>query len=300
MPWHKLKPNSVGLAPLAGITDSPFRQLCREYGADFVMSEMISAAGLCLNQKQEIWDLEKNDWTQGSKSLEYARFKKQERPVILQIFGSKPDQMAAGAKILVNKFKPDGIDINMGCPVRKVMKTGSGVALMDKPELAAEITNQVKTAIGETPLSVKTRLGNKVSNIEELAPKLVAAGADALIIHGRLQTEGFSGPVDFKTMRSVVDNIQIPVIANGGAKDKKSTDELLEKTNANGVIIGQATYGNPFLFKEIKDSTYKPNKEEKINTIIEHTKLQMAYRQDDEFAIREMRKHYAWYIRVIK
>ncbi|MFC1721364.1 tRNA dihydrouridine synthase [Patescibacteria group bacterium] len=300
MLWQDLKPGSVGLAPMAGITDSPFRQLCREYGADFVMSEMISAVGVCLNQTQEMWDLETNSWTAGSKSLEYARLTDKERPVILQIFGNDPAKMAKAARIIIDRFSPDGIDINMGCPVRKVMKTGSGVALMDKPELAARIVQTVKKAIKGTPLSVKTRLGVKDNNIAKLAPLLADAGADALIIHGRRQADLFKGPVDYATIGEVTKLVGIPVIANGGIVNQGIHTKVIAETNARATIIGQAAKGNPFIFKQIKDPSYQPTWKEKVKTIIRHTALQIDYRQDETYALKEMRKHYAWYIKGLK
>lgn len=304
--WQNLKlagaskPGSVGLAPMAGITDSPFRQLCRDYGADFVMSEMISAVGVCLNQNQGMWDLETDSWVEGSKSLEYARFTNKERPVILQIFGNDPAQMAKAAKIIVKRFQPDGIDINMGCPVRKVMKTGSGVALMEKPRQATEIVRAVKEAIGKTALSVKTRLGIKRNNIAELAPQLEKAGVDALIIHGRRQIDLFQGPVDYDEIGKVAKLVDIPIIANGGVNNPEIQNQVIKQTGCRATVIGQATRGNPFIFKQIKNSGYQLNWQERVNSMIKHTKLQIEYRQDESYALKEMRKHYAWYIKGIK
>ncbi len=298
--WTKLEPGAVGLAPMAGITDSPFRQLCRDCGADFVMSEMISAAGVCHNQNQEIWDLQTESWITGSKSLEYARLKDSERPIILQIFGNEPKKMAVAAKIIAAKFAPDGIDINMGCPMRKVMKNGSGVALMDNHKLAADITSAVKSALGNIPLSVKTRLGVRQPNILELAPRLEQAGADVVIIHGRLQTELFSGPVDLATIGKVAANLSIPVIANGGIIDRETHEQAIAQTGCLATVIGQAARGNPFVFKQIKDPDYQPGWPEKIETMRRHAKLQVEYRQDEKFGLQEMRKHLAWYIKGIK
>ena len=136
MPWLTLPFNAVGLAPLAGITDSPFRELCKESGADFVFSEMISATGICRNESQEMWDDATKKLVTGSKSLEYGRFKQKERPIILQLFGHDPIEMAQAAKILIERFQPDGIDINMGCPARSVIEKGSGGALIGNEKLA--------------------------------------------------------------------------------------------------------------------------------------------------------------------
>ena len=296
--WQKLRTGAVGLAPLAGITDSPFRQLCRNYGADFVISEMVSAAGV-------YYEATKHSATprspQKNKSLEIAFFTELERPYIVQIFGNDCDQMATAAKIICAQFKPDGIDINMGCPVRKIIKSGSGAALLNDPARAVAITKSVKKAVGsEIPVSVKTRLGFGDKIISDLAPQLEQAGADALIIHGRLQTQFFSGPVDFKEIKKVVNAVKIPVFANGGITDFKSNQKALAQTGAAGTLIGQAARGNPFVFKSIKEPSYQPSWEETKNVIWEHTQRQIQFRHSEAFALTEMRKHYGWYIRGFK
>ncbi len=258
------------------------------------------------------------------KSLQYAKFLEKERPIVLQIFGSNPKQMAQAAKVLVEKFKPDGIDINMGCPAKKVVKTGAGVALMDNGKLACEIVGSVRGSIDKTcrggpmcpprtpqkgrahgpaptpALSVKTRLGSSENNILKLAPKLVEAGADALIIHGRMHKDFFRGSVDYETISKVVKSVDVPVIANGGITNPKEARNVFEQTKAAAIIIGQAAMGNPFIFRQIENSEYKPDWEEIKQLMILHTELQIAYRQNEELAIREMRKHYAWYVKGFK
>lgn len=296
--WQKLRAGAVGLAPLAGITDSPFRQLCRQYGADFVISEMVSAAGVYYEEKKRT---PASPSRQKNKSLDIAFFTEAERPYIVQIFGNDPAQMAAAAEIINAKFKPDGIDINMGCPVRKIVKNGSGAALLKDPLRAVAITKAVKNAVGpQIPISVKTRLGFQEKTIGQLAPQLEQAGADALIIHGRLQTQFFSGPVDFEAIRKVVTAVSIPVFANGGITDFNSQQNIMNKTGAAGTLIGQAARGNPFVFKKIKAPSYQPSWEEIKNVIREHTKQQIKFRHNETFALTEMRKHYGWYIRGIK
>lgn len=300
MPWLPLPSNAVGLAPLAGISDSPFREICREYGADFVFSEMISAAGICRNQTQEMWDFANKKLVTGSKSLEYARFKQSERPIVLQIFGHDPVEMAQAAKMLATRFKPDGIDINMSCPVRKVVNGGSGVALMDRSKLATEIVRAVRRAIGATPLSVKTRLGNAKSTILELAPQLEQAGADALIIHPRLRRQFFKGPLDYETVGRVTARVSLPVVISGGLKGAGDIERASKITRAKYFLIGQAALGNPFIFKQLKKPDYQPTMSEIMATMLRHTELQMAYRNNERGAITEMRKHYAWYVRGFK
>lgn len=300
MSWLPLPSNAVGLAPLAGISDSPFREICREYGADFVFSEMISAAGICRNQTQEMWDFEAKKTVPGSKSLEYGRFKSAERPIILQLFGHDPVEFAQAAKILVARFKPDGIDINMSCPVRKVVNGGSGVALMDQPDLAAKIVRAVKSTIGSIPLSVKTRLGNIKPTILELAPQLEQAGADALIIHPRLRRQFFKGPLDYEALGRVAQKVSIPVVVSGGLQSAADIERVREITRAKYFLVGQAALGNPFIFKQLKNPDFHPTIKEIAATMIRHTELQMAYRNNELGAITEMRKHYSWYIRGFK
>ncbi len=300
MPWLQLPPDAVGLAPLAGISDSPFRELCKKYGADFVFSEMISATGICRNESQEMWDLENPKTITGSKSLEYGRFKQNERPIILQLFGHDPAEMAQAAKILVEKFQPDGIDINMGCPVRKVVNSGSGVALMDKPDLAVKIIRAVKSAIKQTPLSAKTRLGNGEPTILTLAPKLEQAGIDALIIHPRLRKQFFTGPLDYSAVAEVSKHVSIPIIVSGGLRTAIDINQVRETTGAKYVLIGQAALGNPFIFKKLKEPKFQPALNEILATMLQHTELQIAYRHNEAGAITEMRKHYAWYIKGFK
>lgn len=298
--WKNLKPNSLGLAPMAGITDSPFRRICKKYGADFVMSEMISSAGIALGKKDKILDYTKKKYLTGPVSLNYAIHSSSEKPLILQIFGARPEQMANAAKILVDKFSPDGIDINVGCPARKVIKNGSGSALMDNPKKLLAIIEAVRKAVPDIQLSVKTRLGVKNENITKLAPDIEKTGINALIIHGRLQKDFFSGPVDYKTVKKVSTKITIPVIISGGIFDRKTYKQALEESGAKGAIIGQASCGNPFVFKKIRKPEVEPDWPEIRQTILDHTKLQIAYRGDEKFAMKEMRKHYAWYIKGFK
>ncbi len=170
--WKKSKKPILALAPMAGITDSSFRLLCKKYDADLVYSEMISSEGIVYGKPQDYWDWEKKKWAKLSKSLELAKFGRKEQPMALQIFGKKPEIMATAAKILVEKFKPAVIDINMGCPAKKVVRSGHGSALIKDPDLAYDIIQQVKKAVGKKALvSVKTRLGwEKKTDILTFAP----------------------------------------------------------------------------------------------------------------------------------
>jgi tRNA-dihydrouridine synthase B len=245
--FKKEKP-IIGLAPMAGYTDSAFRQVCKKFGADLVYTEMVAAQGIVYD-----WKKYQKDGTQKLKNLAVAKFDKTEQPIIIQIFGKDPQIMAEAAKILVDLFDPDGIDINMGCPARKVVSSFHGASLMCDPELAAEIVKATKRAIGDKILSVKTRLGWEDKNeILKFAPIIEKAGADFITIHGRTKMQGFLGEPDWAQIGKVKKLLKIPVIANGGVKDHISAEKCLKTTGADGILIGLASLGRPWIFKEIK------------------------------------------------
>jgi len=232
----------VGLAPMAGYTDSALRTLCKKFGADLVYSEMISADGIYYDHKKK------------SKSLELAKFKEQERPIFVQLFGKDPEKMAKAAKIIIQEVDPDGIDINMGCPAHRVVSSFHGASLMRDPELAAKIVEEVKKVVGDKVLSVKTRLGwSDKDEIFNFAKLLEDAGADILAIHCRTKTQGFAGEPDWSVIKKLKKVIKIPILANGGIKDWQSAYKCLDESEADGILIGQAAIGKPWLFKEIKD-----------------------------------------------
>lgn len=239
----------VCLAPMAGFTDRVFRQICRENGADLVYTEMVSARGVVENEKIA------QKYSRVNKSLKLAEFSDKERPIIIQIFGNEPEFMAEAAKIICDKLDPEGIDINMGCPARKVIANEYGSSLLKEPELAAEITQSVKKVIGDRVLSVKTRLGwDNKDEILKFAPIIEAAGADMIAIHGRTKQQGFLGESDWEMIGRVKDVLQIPVLANGGIRNWQDVNRCLDISRADGVLIGQAAIGKPWIFQEIKNN----------------------------------------------
>lgn len=221
------------LAPLAGYTDLPFRLLCREFGAGYCVSEMISCHGLTFKQPKTIAMMQ----SVGS-----------ERPVAFQIFGAEPDLMGEGAALMC-QHKPDMIDINMGCPVKKVTKRGAGSALMSTPLLAEQIIKQVK-ANSNVPVTVKFRSGPDAKNINAIEFALMAqeAGASAIIVHGRTRAQGFTGLADREIIGKVKDAVTIPVIGNGDILTYEDGNEMMSQTGCNGVMVGRGALGNPWIF----------------------------------------------------
>lgn len=225
----------IVLAPLAGYTDLPFRQLCREYGAGFCVSEMISCHGLCYRQRN---------------TLDMLISSPVERPVSFQLFGADADLMGEAAAIL-SSFHPDLIDINMGCPVKKVTKRGAGAALMATPALAEEIIHRVVDA-ASVPVTVKIRAGvnSSLMNGEEFARMAEAAGAAAVIVHGRTWVQGFTGISDKKIIAQVKRALSIPVIGNGDVQSFTDAETMMAETGCDGVMIGRAALGNPWVFSK--------------------------------------------------
>jgi len=287
---------------MAGITDSAFRLISKKFGVDLVYSEMISSEGIVYGKPQDFYDWEKKKWIKLSKSLELAKFSQKERPIILQIFGKEPAIMAQAAEILIKKFKPDGIDINMGCPARKVVKSNHGAALLKNPDLACEIVKQVKRAVTKkTLISVKTRLGwEDKKEILKLAPQLEKAGLDFLCLHGRVYKQGFSGSVDYQIIKKVKQKLKVPVIANGGIKTPEDAKKVLATTKADGVAVGMGSWGRPWIFTQIKDYLVKGEYQdltwpEVKKIILEHAKL--VHQTKGDHGIIELRKHLCWYVR---
>ena len=274
------------LAPMAGITDSAFRQICKEFGADVVYSEMASVTALVYNPKP---------------TLEMLEFNKKERPYVAQLFGSNPEHFAQAVKLVAEKVKPDGIDINFGCPVKKVAKQGAGAVLMNNLKLAHEI---IKVTIANTNLPVSIKCRSQVGNISVL--KFLDSVKDldikAVMIHGRTLAQGHSGAVDFKIIKEAKKHFNGIIIANGGVKDLTTAQELLEQTGADGLGIGQGALGKPWIFKELTSplpaqAGQPPPKlgEGDIKKIaLKHAKL--AYKLKGERGIIEMRKHLCWYV----
>lgn len=275
------------LAPLAGLTDNSFRSICKQWGADIVVSEMVSADGLVYSY---------------DKTAPYARFNDDQRPFGIQIFGSKPDIMAKAVQ-KISDFKPDFIDINMGCPVKKVIKRGAGSALMNNPLNACLIVEKVKSECEKQsmPLCVKIRSGwdhNSINAIE-FARGVADAGADMIIIHPRTRSQMFAGKSDWSLIKRLKSQIDIPVIGNGDVISAEDANRMMSETNCDGVMIGRGAVGKPWIFQQIKYLWQKgilwhPQPEEIIETINQHYYLLL--REKGEFVgIREMRKHLSAY-----
>lgn len=279
------------LAPMAGVSDRAYRLLCKKFGASFLVSEMVSAKGVCY---------------QNTKTEQLCTITEEERPMGIQIFGSEPEFMAKGAEKLL-KFKPDFFDINMGCPVPKVVKTGAGSALMKNPENAFEIVKAVKSAV-DVPVSVKMRIGwdSDSINAVDFAKVLEDAGADFITVHGRTREQFYSGKADRKVIADVKKAVSVPVIGNGDIDSAKSCIDMYEKTNCDSVMIGRASYGNPWIFKEISayfnnEKYTPPTIEEKMQVMLEHIRLILNFSEkSEELAIKEARKNAAWYVAGLK
>lgn len=286
--WKQLNKPILALAPMAGITDSSFRQLCKSYGADVVYTEMTSADGL---------------YFKGKKTLEMLKFVKAEQPLVIQLFGKDPDKFGKAAQI-IEKWGAMGIDINFGCPARKVVGHGGGVTLMRDLDLCYEI---IKQTIDNTklPVSVKLRtsieskIGKKVTVVDFLK-KMSDLPIAAIMIHGRSYEQGFSGPVDFKMIKDTRKYFGGFILANGGVNTPRDAKELLKKTKADGIGIARGTYGKPWLFKQIKDylnqGKYNElNWSEKKKIILDHA--QLTSKTKGAHGLIEMRKHLLWYVK---
>lgn len=277
--------NNCILAPMAGVTDLPFRLLCAEQGAGLVCMEMVSAKAIYYNNKN---------------TEELMEIHPDEHPVSLQLFGSDPEIISEMAKRI--EEKPfDILDINMGCPVPKVVNNGEGSALMKNPILVGEIISKTVKAI-QKPVTVKFRKGfdEEHVNAVEIAKIAEQSGASAVAVHGRTREQYYAGKADWEIIAQVKDAVSIPVIGNGDVTDGESARQLLTETGCDGIMIGRAVRGNPWIFREILhyletgEAMEKPSGKEVCDTILRHARMELL--QKGEYtAVREMRKHIAWY-----
>ena len=289
---YSLTNNKIWLAPLAGITDSAFRTICKECGVDVVVSEMISADGLIYNRER---------------SLKYADFTEFQRPFGIQLFGSDPDKMAKGTEIILEK-KPDFIDINMGCPVKKVVNRGAGSALMKVPDIAQKIIFEVKKILKGTkiPLSVKIRSGWDKSNMNaiDFSKKMEDSGADMICIHPRTKSQMFSGKSDWSLIKELKESISIPIIGNGDINSTQDMIDMFEQTKCDSVMVGRGILGKPWMFQVFKEyfRTGKITSTDistKLNLIKRHFELSIR-NKGEKRAIIEMRTHFSYYTKGLK
>jgi len=279
-------PNNVILAPMAGVSDLPFRLLCQKQGAGMVCMEMISAKAILYGNKNTDSLLEIHP---------------DEGIVSLQLFGNDPKIISEIAKRI--EERPFAfLDINMGCPVPKIVNNHEGSYLMKEPELVYDIVRAVSEAISK-PVTVKIRKGFDESHVNapEIAKACEAAGASAVAVHGRTREQFYSGKADWSIIKAVKEAVSIPVIGNGDVTDGISAKRMLDETGCDAIMIGRGAEGNPFIFKEVTsylsgEAYTPPTRDEICSTILEHADLQLKYK-GEYIGIREMRKHVSWYLK---
>lgn len=277
--------NDLILGPMAGVTDLPFRLLCKEQGAGLLCMEMVSAKGIMYNNKNTKFLLTIDE---------------RERPVSLQLFGSDPDIISEQAK-RIEELPFDILDINMGCPVPKIVNNGDGSALMKNPLLAGEIIEKTARAI-QKPVTVKIRKGFDEEHINavEMAHIAQESGAVAIAVHGRTREQYYSGKADWEIIRKVKEAVKIPVIGNGDVWTPQDAIDMRKQTGCDGVMIGRGAQGNPWIFKQILhyeqtgELLEKPSPQEVTEMILRHAKMQMEFK-GEYIGMREIRKHAAWY-----
>ncbi len=286
----ELNERSAILAPMAGVADRAFRELCVSYGAGYVVSEMVSSKGLTMHDR---------------KSKELLFLSDAERPAAAQIFGDNPEIMAKSA-VACLEFRPEVIDINMGCPAPKIAGNGGGAALMKDPQKAEDIIRAVVDAV-DIPVTVKIRAGwDKDSiNAVEMAQRAERAGASAVTVHGRTKLQMYAPPVDLGIIAQVKKSVDIPVIGNGDITDGLSAAKMLEETGCDMVMVGRGALGRPWVFSQIQAFLGheailpEPPVSERMTVMVRHIRLLCQYK-GERVGIREARKHAAWYIKGIR
>lgn len=281
----------IFLAPMAGFTDKTFRELCAKFGADVTITEMVSAKALVMGS---------------AKTKDLISFSEHEKIKGIQIFGSEPDIMAEAVRILQDEFEYDFIDINMGCPVAKVVKSGEGSALMKNPSLAAKIVERV-SSISDKPVSVKIRKGfdDESINAPEFAYLMQESGASFVTVHGRTRTQMYSGKADWQIIARVKEMIDIPVVANGDIADFESAKKVYAITGADAIMIGRAALQNPWIFSQVKEGFLygeiktNPKPYERLRVAVEFFE-KLCENKGEKMAILEARKHLGFLVKGIE
>ena len=279
--------NNVFLAPMAGVTDLPFRILCKEMGCGLVYSEMVSAKGILYDNKN---------------TTELLEIDPKERPVAVQLFGSDPEILGAMAK-KIEQYPIDIIDVNMGCPAPKIVKNGEGSCLMKTPELVGRIVKSLVESQSK-PVTIKFRKGfdDDHVNAVEIAKIAEANGASAVAVHGRTREQYYSGKADWDIIKQVKEAVNIPVIGNGDVFTPQDAKNLLEHTGCDAIMVGRGAQGNPWIFKRILhylktgELLPEPTTEERVEKALRHAQMLIDYK-GEYIGVREMRKHMAWYMK---
>lgn len=277
----------VVLAPLAGISDSSFRMICRGFGAAMVFTEMISADGLLRNR---------------SRTLEYVFFRESERPIGFQLFGSDPDAFVRALGV-VEPYQPDAIDLNFGCPVRKVVKRGAGAALLKDIDRLEKIARAVVEHTSR-PVFAKIRKGwdSQTSNALQVAKRLEQCGVAAITVHPRTQTQGYSGRADWETIAAIKQAVFVPIIGSGDVRSAEDAQRMIAETGCDLVMIGRASLGNPWIFQqanyylETGQKLDPPSLDQRLEVIQRHIADLIAIK-GERMALQEIRKHLGWYLK---
>ncbi|MEX0980085.1 MAG: tRNA dihydrouridine synthase DusB [Gemmatimonadota bacterium] len=275
------------LAPQAGVSESPFRRLCRRFGADVVVSEFVSADGICQGNRR---------------TRDYLRFDEEERPIGVQIFGSEPDTMADAARLVEETYAPDYIDINFGCPVKKVVKRNGGSGCLRDLDLVEDIIRAVAEAIA-IPTTVKIRSGFDEATRDpvKIGLRCQAAGARALTIHPRTRADMYSGEARWDEIAALVEALDIPVIGNGDIRIGEDAARMRDETGCAGIMIARGTHGGPWIFRSARAALDglavlpDPDVAERFQICLEHARNAIAFERDGKKAVLEFRKHLGWY-----